>query len=334
MQRLVITAPRQAEFETVPIPPCPVDGLLIRARVTAISTGSEIRVYRAIPIDPAGRFIYPQIPLAFPMENGYSLVGEVVEVGATVTGFQVGDRVFATATHREYVAVPASAALKLPDFVSDEEAVFLNIIEVGHIALRRGQPLPGETIAIIGQGIIGLSALAYCVAYGFRTIAIEQTSERLAKARELGVDLALSPDAAEFEAQVQTFCYGEGADLVLEAASVWPAIEIGMQIARPEGKIVVVARHTDLPSFSPVGYPYLAKRLTLLTSYDYEPDGSRWDRAHSRAVTLDLWRKGRLQIAPLITHHFSRQQLPDVYSRLDEGDAGLIGAVIHWHEHT
>jgi len=332
MKRLIITAPRQAEFEEVARPACPPEGLLIRAQVTAVSTGSEIRVYRAIPIDAEGKLIYPSLPLAFPLENGYSLVGEVVEVGAGVRGFAVGERVFAPATHKEYVAVPASTAIKLPDYLSAEEAVFLNVLEVGHTALRRGQPAPGENVAIIGQGVIGLAALAYCQAYGFRTVAVEKAPERLQIATAMGADLALSPDEDQFAEQVRAFFGGEGADLVLEAASVWAAIETGMQIARPSGKIVVVARHTDLPHFSPVNYPYLTKRLALLTSYGHEPEGSRWDRSHSMAVTFELLRKGKLEINPMITHHFSWRQLPDVYSRMDEGDPSLVGAVIHWQD--
>lgn len=330
MHRLIITAPRRAEFEEVAIPPCSPDGLLVQARVTAISTGTELRVYRLIPVDAAGRFLHANVPLELPAENGYSMVGDVVEVGERVTGFSVGDRVFVPAPHRAIAAVPAHLAVKLPAEAPDEQAVFLSILEVAHLALRKGDPAPGENLAIVGQGVIGLAALAYGVAYGFRTVAIDTDERRLAIARQLGADLALSPAEPNFHERVRNFCNGDGADLVIEAASVWPAIQTSMEIAAKGGRVVVVARHTDQPTFSPVGDPFLQKEIALLVSYGHPPDGHRWDRRRSFALTLEMLAKGRLNIAPMITHRFPWHELPQVYQRLDQGERDLVGIVLDW----
>jgi 2-desacetyl-2-hydroxyethyl bacteriochlorophyllide A dehydrogenase len=330
MHRLIITAPRQAEFEEITMPVCPPDGLVVQARVTAISTGTELRVYRLIPVDTAGIFLHADVPLELPTENGYSMVGDVVEVGAGVTGFAVDDRVFAPAAHRAFVAIPADLAIKLPSHLADEEAVFLSILEVSHLALRKGNPAPGENLAIVGQGVIGLAALAYGVAFGFRTVAIDQDERRLAIARRMGADLAVSPLAPDFHERVRSFCGGVGADLVIEAASVWPALQTSMDIAAKGGRIVVVARHTDPPTFSPVNDPYLQKDLTLMVSYGHPPAGHRWERQRSFALTLELVARGKLKIAPMITHRFAWRDLPQVYQRLDEGERDLVGIVLDW----
>ncbi|MEZ4620853.1 MAG: alcohol dehydrogenase catalytic domain-containing protein [Caldilineaceae bacterium] len=155
-------------------------------RATAISTGTEIRVFRLVPVDDAGEFMHATVPFAVPTENGYSMVGEVIAVGAGVTDFAVGERVFVPATHRHVAVIPAALASKLPADLPDEQAVFLSIIEVAHLALRRGSPTPGETVAIIGLGVIGLAALAYCKAFGFRTVAIDTVATRLEIARKWG----------------------------------------------------------------------------------------------------------------------------------------------------
>lgn len=231
MQRLIITTPRHAEFDEMPIPVCPADGLLVRAHVTAISTGTEIRVFRLIPVDAAGQFLHANVPFEVPTENGYSMVGEVIEVGAAVNNFAVGDRVFVPATHRQIAAMPASLAIKLPPDLPSEQAVFLSIAEVAHLALRRSHPTLGETVAIVGLGVIGLSALAYCRAYGFRTIAIDKVDRRREIARQMGADLVISPEEPDFLQRVLAFSDGQGADLVIEAASVWPAIQLSMEVA-------------------------------------------------------------------------------------------------------
>lgn len=330
MKRLIITGPRQAVFEEVPAPECPVDGLLVRATVTAISAGTEVRVFRAEPVDEAGEFLHEQVPFELPTENGYSMVGEVTAVGQETSGFHIGDRVFVPAAHKEIAAVPAKLATKLPAGIPDEQAVFLSILEVAHIAVRRGRPSPGENVAIIGQGVIGLAATAWCRAFGFRIVVVDPDEIRLKISRAMGADLAVSPNEQGFLQNVIDFCGGEEADLVLEAASNWSAIRTSMELARIGGRIVVVARHTDQPRFNPVGHPFFGKQLELITSYGHQPDGERWDRRRSFALAVDLLRRQRLDIAPMITHRFERDELPDVYARLDRGERAIIGAVIDW----
>lgn len=91
MKRLVIAGLRQAVFEEVEMPVCAADGVVVKAKVTAISAGTEVRVYRAIAVDEAGSFMHETVLFELPIENGYSMVGEVVEVGAKVEGLAVGN---------------------------------------------------------------------------------------------------------------------------------------------------------------------------------------------------------------------------------------------------
>ena len=330
MQRLIVTAPRTVSFEDVADPDCPIDGLLVRARVTAISTGTEIRVFRGIPVDDAGQFLHERVPFVMPVENGYSMVGDVIEVGEQVRGFAIGDRVYAGVPHKQIAAVAADRAFQLPDEIPDDEAVFLNILEVAHIAIRRAQPALGENVAIIGAGVIGLSALAFCRMFGFRTVVIDSDSDRLEIANAMGTDMVISINNDQFIDRTIEFFDSAGADLIIEAASDWSAIETSMEIAADDAKIVVVARHTDIPQFNPVGHPFLGKKLTLLTSYGHADDGQRWDRRRSFALTIDRLARQQLRIAPMISHHFDWQQLPEVYDRLDSGEKELVGVVIRW----
>jgi threonine dehydrogenase-like Zn-dependent dehydrogenase len=103
-----------------------------------------------------------------------------------------------------------------------------------------------------------------------------------------------------------------------------------LEIARNDGRVVIASRHTGMPDFNPVGHPFLGKRLELLTSYGHEPDGRRWDRRRSFALTVRLLREGRLVIDPMITHRFAWHELPEVYRRMHEGDRTIVGAVLRW----
>ena len=331
MKRLIITGPRQAEFDEADVPSCGRDELLVRARVTAVSTGTEIRVYRYIPVDEDGEWLHGGVRFPDgPLENGYSMVGDVIEAGAAVKGFRAGDRAFCGATHKEYAAVSALDAVKLPQEVSDERAVFLNILGVGQLGLRHGDPTPGENIVIVGLGVVGLSALAFCSAFGFRTVGIDIDDRRRTIAAEMGADLVVDPSDPGMQDRVVAFLDGRGADLVLETASVWTAVETALDVVRQDGTVVVVARHVDSPAFNPVGHPYMSKRFSLRASLGYRPNDMRWNRTNSMALTARLLAEGKLNIDPMITHEFRWNELPEVYAHLDRGDRDILGAVIRW----
>ncbi len=329
MKRLVVTGVRQATFEEVEMPVCAPDGVIVRARVTAVSTGTELRVYRAIPVDDAGRFMHEAVPFELPVENGYSMVGEIVEVGDEVSGFRVGERVFVPQPHKEYAAVAAVDVTPLPDSIPSEEAVMLSILEVSHNGLRQADPPVGGNIAVVGQGVIGLSVTAYAEAFGMRTAVLETDSTRLGIAREMGAMLAVNPNEAGAREQVVELFDG-GADVTYEASSKWAGIRTAMEVTRTDGTVVIVSRHTEKPDFNPVGHPFLGKRLNLVTTYAYQPEGHRWSQRRSLALTVDLLARRRLRIAPMLTHEFAWHELPSVYERLDEGDGSIVGTTIRW----
>ena len=330
MKRLLVTGPQQVSFEESERPACADDGVVLRASLTAISTGTELRVYRAIPVDEAGQFLHERVPFQLPTENGYSMVGRVVEVGAHVTSVAVGDRLFAAAGHQQFAAASAESVTRLPESVPDEEAVLLNILEVGHKALRQGNPPAGSNVAIVGQGVVGLSLLAYATAFGFRTAVLDVSEERLQISRAMGADLAISPDASGAVDQVLELFDGAGADVTFEAASHWSAVRTAMEVAALDGTVVLVSRHTANPGFNPAGHPFLGKRLNLVTTYDYPSDSHRWSRRRSIDLTVDLLARRRLRIGPMLTHRFAWQDLPEAYRRLDQGDRTIAAAIIEW----
>jgi len=331
LKRLVITGPRQVRFEDVPIPECPPNGVLVKAMVTAISTGTEIRVYRWLPVDEEGKMLHAGMPFPDgPTENGYSMVGEIVDKGIGVCKFSIGDRVFVSGTHKEYEIALAEDVIKIPDSIPTEQAVLLNLLGVAHIALRAGTPNPGENVAVVGLGVIGQSVLAWCRAFGFQTIGIDMDKPRLEIAKSMGAHAAISPSDNNFQSTLDYVFRGNGADLVIEAASTWKAIQTSMDITRKDGKVVVIARHTDQPHYNLAGHPYLSKRLTLKTAYGYEEQGQRWDRDHCFQLAIDMLSRRELTITPMITHSISWQQIPEIYRRLDGGESGILGVIVNW----
>ncbi len=327
MRALRITAPLEAAIVQCPPPALAPDCVLVRARCTAISVGTEMRQYRDERVE--------QNPSGFPRANGYSMVGVIEAVGADVAGLAVGQRVFCSQPHDALVAVPAAQAYPVPDDCPDEQAVFATLCEIGLHALRRGEPSFGENVAIIGQGIVGLATLAVARAWSLRTVALDLDPQRRAYATAMCADLVVNPADVGYEEHIAAFSGAEGVDLVVEAASSWRAIRTAYRIVRPRGAIVVVARHTDVPDFNPIQDGMMTKEVRFTTSYahpitDAPSDLLRWTRPRDIRVVLEMLGKGRIDLSPAITHRIAPEEIPAIYASLHIGDTSIAGVVVDW----
>ena len=124
--------------------------------------------------------------LGQPLPLGYCNVGVIVEVGNGVTEFKVGDRVSSNGHHAEYVCVPKNLVAKIPDNVSSEQAAFTVIGSIGLQGIRLLKPTLGETIVVVGLGLIGLVTADLLKANGCNVIGFDFDSQKveLAKRKE------------------------------------------------------------------------------------------------------------------------------------------------------
>ena len=330
MNKLLITGPNKAELVKTAIPAINTNQILIKTICTAISTGTEIRVYRGISIDAHNKLMFPKMSWDYPVENGYSTVGEIVQIGNEVNGYKIGQRVFTGETHKQYAACNPADVYKIPDGISSENAAMLNILQVGHLALRSANPTFGENVIIAGLGVIGLSSLAYCRAFGFNAIGIETISKRQSIAKTMGITSTFNPNEPELQAKVQNQ-FGEIlADFAIEAASSWKAIEICQTLVKDEGKIVVVSRHTDLPEYNPLGHPYFGKRQSIISSYGFSENNIRWNRFNCMNLTMRLLESKLLDISPMITDKIQWDELPGMYAKLSTSPENIVGVIVDW----
>ena len=129
-----------------------------------------------------------QAKLDKPIPLGYSSAGVVIAVGAGVENFRVGDRVASNGNHAEVVCVPANLCARIPDGVDDETASFTVVSAIALQGVRLVLPTLGETVVVIGLGLIGLITVQILRANGCRVLGIDLDPQRAALARELGAD--------------------------------------------------------------------------------------------------------------------------------------------------
>ena len=284
-----------------------------------------------------------------PMPLGYSSAGTIVELGAEMEDFQVGQRVACAggnyAVHAEYAVVPKNLLAPLPDNVDFEQGAFATLGAIALHGFRLAEPQLGERVAIIGLGLLGLLAVGIAKAAGCQVFGVDLDSKRVELAKKMGASAVLR-DGAEDAAQ--TFSKGQGCDVVLICAdtSSNDPVELAASIARDKARVVAVgAVGLELPRRG-----YFEKELTFLVSrsygpgrYDteYEEQGQdypigyvRWTEGRNLEAFAELLGSGSLDVSLLISHRFPIEEAPQAYELITgkQNSDAFLGVVLTYPE--
>ncbi len=361
----------QAVVEEVPVP-APRKGMaLVKTAASLVSAGTERMVVefaeknlvgkaRSRPdlvkqvIDKALREgLLNTAQAAFnkldePMALGYSSAGTIVELGEGMDGFHVGQRVACAgggyASHAEYAVVPRNLLTPIPDHLDFESAAFATLGAIALHGFRLADPKLGETVAVIGVGLLGLMTLQIAEAAGCRAIGIDVDPKRVKLAESLGLS-ACSRDRAEDS--VQAFTANRGADSVVICADT-PSndpVTLAGSIARDRAKIVATgAVGLDFPRKI-----YFEKELSFINSRSYGPgrydplyeEGGvdypigfiRWTEGRNLEAVVELLASGKLQVASLITHRFPIVEAAAAYDVITgKTEKPFIGVLLTYQE--
>jgi predicted dehydrogenase/threonine dehydrogenase-like Zn-dependent dehydrogenase len=274
---------------------------------------------------------------------GYSCSGLVLDANAA--GFRPGERVACAgagyASHSEINFVPANLAVHVPDNVSLQAASLTTIGAIAVHGVRQANVTFGETVAVIGVGLVGVLAIQVLRAAGCRVIAIDLSSERAARAIELGAHLGLSTSDPRLESAIASFSrYGVDAALITAATKSAEPLELAAKLLRDRGRISVVG---DVGMGVSRADMY-RKEISLSMSRSYGPgrydpryeEGGhdypigfvRWTEKRNMEAFLDLLASGALQVDPLLAVSFAVEEGGRAYAAVE---AGAYTAIIDYH---
>ena len=279
---------------------------------------------------------------------GYSSAGVVTRVGAGVTTVSPGDRIacfgVGWATHAESVLLPPTLCSRLPAGVSFEAGSFGMLGGIALNGIRKAQATFGETVVVVGLGLLGLLTAQLLRAYGMRVLGYDIDPRKCELAAGLGID-GRSGDWDAFAGEVAAGTAGHGADAVMltvAAADAGP-VDRGVRLLRPAGRAVVVGMadvHPDRQAMWAREAELVVPRAAGPGSYEpgYEqhaidhPFGQvRWTQQRNVEEFLRQIAAGRVQVGPLVTHRRGIEDAAEWYARLvDDRDALTVGAVIEY----
>ncbi|MGB7926315.1 MAG: bi-domain-containing oxidoreductase [Pyrinomonadaceae bacterium] len=279
---------------------------------------------------------------------GYSASGVVVGVGEDVTEFSAGMRVACAglgfASHAEMLSVPKNLCVRLPEGVSFDAGAFGTLGAIALQGVRLAEPTLGESVVVIGLGLLGQIAVQLLKANGCRVFGIDLDEKKVELARELGADGGSRNDE-DVQRIVMEWTRGRGADAVLITAATQSnqPIELAGEISRVKGRVVAIGTvGLDIPR-----QLYFKRELTLKISMSYGPGRYdpeyeerghdypfayvRWTEGRNIEAFLDLVAGGRVTVERLVTHRFPIEEGERAYQLITgEAKEPYLGVLLNY----
>ena len=268
--------------------------------------------------------------LGQPIPLGYCNVGKVIAVGKGVDEFSIGDRVASNGPHAEIICVPKNLVCKIPDNVTDEEATFTVIGAIGLQGIRLVNPTFGETIVVVGLGLIGLITAQLLKANGCNVIGFDYDSNKVKIAKSVGIDAINPSEGVDEVSYVLNATNSIGADAVIITASNKSneIISQSAKMSRKRGRIVLIG----VIGLDISRADFYEKELSFQVScsygpgrYDdnYEQKGEdyplafvRWTEKRNFEAVIQAIANKNINVETLITERIELEDYQQVYNNI------------------
>lgn len=315
MSAAVVTGPGTVRIETLPLPQ-PGPGQ-VRVRLE----GCGVCASNLVPWSGPDWMHFPTEPGAL----GHEGWGVIDAIGEEVNGFRVGDRVAALSYHAyaTHDIADQTAIARLPAELSDQPFPGEPLGCAFNIFRRSGIE-PGETVAIIGIGFLGILLTELASAAGARVIAISRQPFSLAAAKRVGASEAIPMDDHwQIIEMVKDLTAGQFCDCVIEATGKqWP-LDLAGELTKERGRLVVAGYHQDGPRQVNMQL-WNWRGLDVINAHERDP--AVYMRGISDAIKATA--AGRLSPSPLFTHRFPLEQLGAALDMTRDRPEGFIKALV------
>ena len=348
-KRLIFNSPRKVDIQSFDISKPNDLQILTKTEYTLISPGTELASFNALPNTSA----------VFPKIVGYSNVGRVIEVGEKIENIKIGDKIASHGTHGSHSIIEATIqplrkvgetidptreigkqqvltlAKQIPKEANSKHATFGSLGTVCLQAIRKARIELGESVLIIGLGIVGNLALQLAkLDGGYPVIGTDLIEKRLKLSAITGADETINASTHNIEDSIKSMTNENGANIVIETTGSPDPINTAFQSAAWHGRIVLLGStrgNTKEVNF----YKDVHKKgLTILGAHNsvrpiHETSAGFWTLTDDMKLILELIQNYRLNIEPLITDTFHFSEGSKAFESLNENKNNL-GIIINW----
>jgi threonine dehydrogenase-like Zn-dependent dehydrogenase len=336
MKQLFVNDRGKVLIRDVDYPKLEANGVIVKTVASMIGVGSEIGMITGPRKNPGNG--KEERPLT------YQSAGVIVEKSEGLAKYQLGDLVACTGMrisyHAEFCYMPINMIAEVPEGVTAEEAASNNVGLTALHASRRGRINLGETVVVIGLGMVGQLTAQIAKARGAKVVGVDLIQSRVEKASELGAELSLNPQENDVPKDVRAYT-GLGADVAVVCArssSAEPLEEACLSV-RHGGRVVIVgAVKREIPSNTQeidilisrgrgIGY---GEEIYERRGVDYPEKYVRWTENRNLQEYLRLIAEGRINVQSLTTHRFPLGEAEAAYETVIQNPEEALGVILQY----
>ncbi len=322
---LYFTGPRTVETRPIHVPSPDRGEVRVETRVSAISAGTELLVYRdEAPADLVADETIDALEgdLSYPTAYGYAAVGEVVDTGPGVDEAWRGRTVFSFVPHQTRFTTRPDALVPVPETLEPTAAALLPAVETATNLVLDANPRLGERVVVFGAGVIGLCAIGLLGSFPLeRLVVVEPLESRRELALAFGADRAVPPG------DIGTVV--DDADLAIELSGDPRALDDAIGTVGYDSRVVVGSWYGTKRAPLELGGRYHRDRIELRSSQVSTIDPTlrgRWDTDRRLETALE-W-LGRLDVDSLITDRVPFREADAAYERLDTSPESTLQVLL------
>ncbi len=334
MRSIVVHGPRDCRIEEEPEPPLAPGWIKVRVRYCSVLM-ENVGLYTGT--DPRVRAPGNPLYRGYPQPQAGEVLGEVVEVAPDVTGIREGDRLASYTAYREVQVIAPDAWTKVEPHVPATAAISLAFSGTTLHAVRRARLELGDDVLIIGAGPMGALLVPWTrLAGAGRVIVAELHPRRREVARTLGATHVIDPREADLKAAVQEITEGNGPDVVFDAGNTAATFPLALELARPQGKVVVLSWHTQPITIEDITRDFYHKELEIIAtrasgpSHAYRSPYLRWTGRESQRLIARWMAEGRFDPSPIVTDRRPLAEFVPAMEALLERPGDHLKTLIEW----
>jgi len=324
-KRVVFKEAGRVEIEEFSLRKPKLGEVLIETVSSLISPGTETAYLMALP----------NTPRRFPLYPGYSNAGIVAFTGSESSKLAVGDRVVSRKSHASHVITGETEVMRIPDDLSFEEASFFALGSISLQAVRKAHVEIGESVVVLGQGLVGNIALQLAkLSGGMPLIAVDMFDYRLKVSKSCGADYAFNPRRVDLIEEIMDVTDGKGADVIIEATGNPKAIPTALELAGRYGRVILLGSPRGVSEVNFYSEVH-RKGVIIIGAHEntrprYESTHGWWTQKDDSHLILKLLSKGLLRVKELITAKMNYKEAAKAYDRLINSKEDTLGIILEW----
>lgn len=336
-KRGLITEPYTTQIEEYEIGDPGPGQVLVETEASGISPGTELAIYTGIHQwlnDPNNKWA------KFPFRGGYSAVGRVMAVGADVKRFKEGDRVIWPGRHESHAIIQAEGDTAdiwpIADHVPAASAALLSLGRFPFTALVRSSTILGQSVAVLGAGLIGqIAARLFNAAGAYPIISIDSVAQRRKWAEATYGVRTIDPTAGDSLETIKEMLGGKRPDIVVDATGVPAALKDALRLVVDGGQIILVGSPRGIIQDFDSYWDLHGRSVSIVGAHGsavgiHARDKFPFTRSRQLPLLVHFLESGKLKLDDLVTHHVPGDQIGAMYDGLLNKRDDYLGVALHW----